>query len=75
MVTEKKMLEAIVSLADKCGHRRTSIWTYTREGVYLTRFDGHAKWLVPTKKGPVSWPPLLFFNFLVLKKQYHLLLD
>lgn len=32
MVAEKKMLDAIVDLAQKCGYKRTSIWTYTREG-------------------------------------------
>lgn len=32
MAAEKEMLEAIVSLAEKCGYRRTSIWTFTREG-------------------------------------------
>jgi len=32
MAAEKDMLEAIVNLAEKHGYRRTSIWTFTREG-------------------------------------------
>jgi len=32
MSAEKKMLNAIVDLAHRYGYKRTSIWTYTREG-------------------------------------------
>ncbi|OPX91046.1 MAG: Oxygen-independent coproporphyrinogen-III oxidase 1 [Pelotomaculum sp. PtaB.Bin104] len=32
MAAEKKMLNAIIDLAQRYGYKRTSIWTYTREG-------------------------------------------
>lgn len=37
LAAEKKMLEAIVSLAEKSGYSRTSIWTFTRQGA--TRYS------------------------------------